>query len=358
MIDAEFFNGISYDFNSSSPDFNILTDPYSPESLKRANRQLWNKPNFPTLNQDKKLVRKILVQQLIWWIETTGLKNLKIEQAGRNNPELIKELYRHLSKDYSDLTVIIDNPSYNNQHFYWKNLTMEIPTYIVNYNYTQVLSNAFSPYEETKSSTKSLYNLQLQIEPSQLLSNINQLDNHLLNRAYTNADNDQTQLTMMLVHLMFTSGLPSIYYGTEWQLTGLLSKGISNLAKDFPGGWKNDETSGFSGKGMSEVQKQQYRLITKLLNWRKNNSDLFKGEFMHLILQNDVYAFIRQNNDQAILVIINNSNNSAYRLNEENYIGVFSQYSKFTEMLSDDVYLNFEDIVVREKSIAILTLDK
>ncbi|MCG8580029.1 MAG: alpha-amylase family glycosyl hydrolase [Bacteroidales bacterium] len=358
MIDADFFNGISYDFNSPTPDFNILTDPYSPESLKIFNRHLWNKPNFPTLNQDNKLVRQLLIQQLIWWIETAGLKNIKIEQAGRNTPELISELYTSVNKEFNDLTIILDNQSYNNQHIYWSELIKDVPTFIVNYNYTDVLANAFSPYEEAEKGTKAIYDQQLQMTPGSFSTNINTLDNHLHNRAFTNADSDKAQLMMMIGHLLCSPGLPSVYYGTEWQIKGILSKGISNLAKDFPGGWNSDEVSGFNGKGMSETQKEFYVQLSKVLNWRKDNPDIFTGSFRHLIPQKDVYSFIRSNNGQAIFIIINNSNDSSYRFSEEAFPGVLAPYTKCKELLTDDIYLNFEDIIVRDKSIAILILEE
>ncbi|WP_430813194.1 alpha-amylase family glycosyl hydrolase [Carboxylicivirga sp. RSCT41] len=358
MIDADFFNGLSYDFDSPSTDFSILTDPYSPESLKKVNRQLWNKPNFPTLNQDNKLVRQLLIQQLIWWIETADLKNIKIEQAGSNSPELITELYSSLSKHYDDLSIILDNPSLNNHHAYWSQLSGDIPTFIVNYNYADVLSNAFSPYADAETGTRSLYRQQLMIAPGTSATTINMLDNHLLNRAFSNADSEIRQLIMMTGHLLCTPGLPSIYYGTEWQIKGLKSKGMSNLAKDFPGGWKSDETSGFNGKGMSEPAKEFYLRLTKLLNWRKDNADLLNGSFTHLLPQSDIYAFMRANDEQSILIIINNSNATSYRFNEEDFAGMLTSYSRCKELLSDDVYLSFKDIIVREKSIAILILEK
>ncbi|MCU4157240.1 cyclomaltodextrinase N-terminal domain-containing protein [Carboxylicivirga sp. A043] len=358
MIDTDFFHGTTYDFNSPLPDFSVLTDPYSPESVKKANRQSWNKPNFPTLNQENKLVRQLLIQQVIWWIETTGLRNLKIEQAARNTPQLIKELYSSLNLEYDDLTLVVDNQSPTNQGIYWENLTLDLPTFIVNYNYPSILSNAFSPYEDATKGTAALHKMQLQFAPSDLLLNINLLDNHLLNRAYTNADSDQAQLVMMLGHLLCSPGLPSIYYGTEWQMKGFKSKGISNLAKDFPGGWMNDNTNAFTGKGMSESQKRFYLQMTKLLNWRKENPDLFTGEFIHLLPQSDIYAFVRKSSEQTILVIINNSANTTYHFQEDDFSDIINNYNRCTDLITDDIYLKFKDIIVRNKSIAILTLQK
>ncbi len=358
MIDAEFFNGQTYDFNATLPDYSLLTDPYGPESLKKKNRQVWSKPNFPTLNQDNQLVRQIVIQHVLWWTETTGLKNLKIDHAARNTPAFIRELYSCLSREYDDLTIIIDNESYNNQNLYWEELTIDLPTFLVNYNYPKALSNAFSPFEPAEKGTEALYRHYLQIEPAKLKANINMLDNPVLNRAFTNADSDETQLMMMVGHLICSPGLPSIYYGTEWEIKGMQSKGMSNLAKDFPGGWNNDETNGFSARGMSDEQIHFYQQLTQLLQWRKENPEVFNGDFIHLVPQNDVYAFARKSTDKTILVVINNSTDNIYNLAVADFTDIIAPFSKCTELLSNEIYLQFKDVIVRNKSIAILILEK
>ncbi|MBK3516932.1 alpha-amylase family glycosyl hydrolase [Carboxylicivirga marina] len=357
MIDTEFFNSIIYDFNSPEPHPNILADPYIPESIKSQIRKHWSHSNFPTLNQENPLVRQLLIQHLIWWTETTGLQYIKIEQAHNNTPLFIDELYKALSKEYNDLTIVADNHA-SNSSGREQTLDKDIPTIRVNYQYPAILQDAFSPYEDKGSGINKLYQYHLNLTSSQMNSNIIMLDNHILNRAYTNADNDNKQLQMMMAHLFTSPGIPSLYYGTELKMNGIKRKGLSNLAQDFTGGWHDDERNGFTGRGMNDSQKQFHRLIKLLLNWRKDHSELLSGEFIHFYPQNEVYAYARIMNDEVLMVIINNSNNESYHLIEDEYSSVIKGFNSCTEIISNATYLKFKDVVVKQKSIALLYMQR
>ncbi|MBR8535975.1 cyclomaltodextrinase C-terminal domain-containing protein [Carboxylicivirga sediminis] len=358
MIDSTFFYNEVFGYDTDYPNHDVLTDPYSPPQTQEKNRRLIEYSNFPTLNQHNTLVNKLIIQHCIWWIETTGLQHIKIDQAARNQPVLIEALYQQLKRNFNDLTIVLDNHSYTNQHIYWEPIAGELNTLIYNYNYPKIMADAFSPFQDSEIGIASIYNYSLNQSPAQARHNIIMLDNHTLNRAYTNADSDIEQLLMMTAHLLTSPGIPSIYYGTEWMIKGLQGKGLSNLSKDFPGGWEDDVVNGFTGTGMNAEQQQFHDNLKKLLNWRKANTSILNGHFYHFFPENDLYVYSRGNEQQALVVFINNSSASSYRVETEEYKDILSQYSWGIDIITDESYKDFNDVNIPPKSTIILHLKK
>ncbi|TRX70901.1 alpha-amylase family glycosyl hydrolase [Carboxylicivirga sp. M1479] len=358
MFDEAYFYTKNYNYEWDAPDNDLLIDPYINETSKKNNRVIWEYSNFPTINQSHDFVAQSIIQHCIWWIEATGLQYIKIEQAARNTPLFIKRFYQALQKEYPTLTIVIDNLTYNEQNTYWSPLSEALPTIVCDYYHAHAIADAFTIFEEASIGIKTLYSYHRQAVHKTQLSNIIMLDNHQQNRAFTNADNDIKQITMMLKHLITTPGIPRIYYGTECLMTGLESKGLSNLSKDFPGGWADDEQNAFSGLGMSSEHKMWHKQLKKLLSWRRNNADFFMGDFYHYFINDEVYAFSRSNNDEALLIIINNSNNMDYRVDETLFGEDLNSYRKFNDVSNNDRYSKLNDINIKPKSIAILELKK
>lgn len=358
MIDSTFFYSEAFGFDSDFPNLNVLTDLYSPPKTQDKNRRLVEYSNFPTLNQTNPLVRKLIIQHCLWWVETTGLQYIKIEQAARNHPTLIQELYQNLKQDFPDLNIVLDTHSYSDQNIYWEPITQELGTFIYNYNYAKILANAFSPFQEASKGLQSIYAYTTSHSPAQSQSSIIMLDNHTLNRAFTNADSDISQLNMMLAHLLTSPGIPSIYYGTEWMIKGMQGKGLSNLSKDFPGGWQDDASNGFLAEGMTNEQLNFHETFKKLLTWRKAHASLFNGQFYHFYPESNIYVYSRTDDEDAILVVVNNSSNNDYRIKADAYADILSQYRWCVDIITNDSYKSFNDVNVPPKSIAILNLKK
>ena len=90
-------------------------------------------------------------------------------------------------------------------------------------------------------------------------------------------------------------GLPVIYYGSEYGMTGAADPDNRRMMR--------------FGNDLSKYEKQMLEADRKIINVRKHHSALRYGDFLTLLADKDVYAFIRSDMNERILVILNKSDN-------------------------------------------------
>ncbi len=360
MIDADFFYQTLYNYEDGIINLNILLDPYSTEKTKANNRKTWERPGLPTLNQNNPLVQTLLIQHCIWWLETSGIRLIKIEQTARNTPGFLSLFIKALRQEYPSMSLIFDTKSIHNTSSLEPTVQTDMHSYYTDYSYPQLMSNVFSTYKNENEGVKDLYHYAIKQHPKTAIhSKIICLDNYSLTRAFTNADSESSQLLLMLGHLLTSPGIPSIYYGTEWQLKGNYAKGESDVRKDFPEGrWDKDKQSGFTTNQMSNDKIKLYHQLEAILTWRRNNPEILNGDFIHFYPENDTYTFARLSKNGAILVIINNSGQKAHQLNAKRYEEILSRYISGVNIITGDRYVDYNEIITPAKSITILELHK
>jgi neopullulanase len=117
---------------------------------------------------------------------------------------------------------------------------------------------------------------------------------------------------MALTYLLTIRGIPQLFYGTEILMdnTGH-HKNDGLIRSDFPGGWKKDSASAFTGKGLSPAQLDVQNYLKKLLNWRKNNPVIADGQTLHFAPFDGVYVYFRYNKDKTVMVVMNKNKKQA-----------------------------------------------
>ena len=359
MIDPDFFYRSLYNYDDNTINFNILLDPYATEKAKADNREIWEQANWPTLNQNNPIVQKLIVQHCIWWMETSGLRIIKINQAARNTPDFLSSFAKKIKQEYPEMNLILDTKSTYNTYNQWQKYRAEVPVHYTDYAFPKLMSNAFSTYEKSNEGVHDLYSYAIKHDvKTDIASKIICLDNPFLSRAYTNADSESNQMLMMLGTLLTTPGIASIYYGTEWQLKGNYNKGVSTVRRDFPGGWATDAQNGFSQNQMSHDKITFYHQLKAILQWRKNNKEVLNGDFIHFYPQNDIYTFARISNNKALLVVINNSDHKSNLSLSAKYEEVISNYTRGLDIVSGARYMDYNEIIAPAKSITMLELRK
>lgn len=88
-------------------------------------------------------------------------------------------------------------------------------------------------------------------------------------------------------------GLPVIYYGSEFGMTGASDPDNRRIMRF------NDE--------LSKDEKQMLKDVRQIINIRKNHSALSGGDFLTLSATENIYAFIRSDFNERILVVLNKS---------------------------------------------------
>ena len=88
-------------------------------------------------------------------------------------------------------------------------------------------------------------------------------------------------------------GLPVIYYGSEFGMTGLSDPDNRRMMR--------------FGSQLNEHEKKMLEVVRGIVKTRKNNTALRYGDFYPLQADNKFYAFIRSDFSERVLVVMNKS---------------------------------------------------
>lgn len=125
------------------------------------------------------------------------------------------------------------------------------------------------------------------------LTQLNLLDSHDTARMVSIASKDRASVHLATLLMMSFPGAPSIYYGDEIGLPGELDPDCRRtMPWDQPESW-DQETLAYH---------------KALITLRREHSALRTGTFHRLYADLDVYAFLRQNADERVIVAVNVSN--------------------------------------------------
>ncbi|GAB4377132.1 MAG: hypothetical protein Kow0042_24400 [Calditrichia bacterium] len=98
---------------------------------------------------------------------------------------------------------------------------------------------------------------------------------------------------LFLTYVLTIPGVPVIYYGDEIGMTGAADP-------------DNRRPMRF-GEDLQALEKQMLEEVRKIVHWRREHSALRYGDFYPLLAEKDVYAFLRSDFNERILVILNKS---------------------------------------------------
>ena len=133
------------------------------------------------------------------------------------------------------------------------------------------------------------------------------LDNHDTSRFYrSEADTKNLdRYKQALTFLLTTRGIPQIYYGTEILMAADKANGDGLLRCDFPGGWPNDTKNCFDAANRTPQQNEAFSFMQKLLQWRKGNEVIAKGQLKHFAPNKGIYVYKRKYGDKSVVVFLN-----------------------------------------------------
>lgn len=353
-----FFTHTTYEYDEDQNP--IPTDPYASHLDQQVFEKQWDEINMPSLNQNSKIVQDLLIQHCIWWIETAQIDILKISHIDKNNPEFLKRLFKALNTNFPDINIISDSsPNEINTQF-CQNLALKTgidkhQIHICDYQLTHSLADAFSTFRTSNEGLEDLYSTIVQdqkyINP---MGNIIMADNYQTSRLFSNADKEFDQAKMMTGFILTMRGIPSILYGTEYLLDGTITNGNSFVRKDFPnGGWETNKKG--NTQNLSYEKEEYNTFIKRIVKWRKNSEALFSGRLLQFSPQKGVYAYCRITNTQAAFIFINNTDKPIY-IDQKKYKEVFSKYRSGYDVIKDDRFDRFDNLLAEKKSITILHL--
>ncbi len=292
-----------------------IFDPNDDGTSAQMLRDFWFVPSMPDLNQRNPYVAKYLTQNMIWWIEYTGLDGIREDTYPYPDQPFMADWSKALLHEYPNLNIVgeIWNPDpvacaifqtgspLSDQLGYETHLpcVMDFP-----------MSNVLREYLQGKR-LEPLYGVFAQDflygDPRNVLTFI---DNHDMTRGIfetKGADwkTKNKKIKQALTILMTTRGIPQLLYATEINMKG--GQSHVELRADFPGGWKEDDRNAFEDSGRTEEENDVFNFTKKLLNLRLQQPELVDGKFIQFspTYRRNVYKYLKIGANHTYLMIIN-----------------------------------------------------
>jgi glycosidase len=101
------------------------------------------------------------------------------------------------------------------------------------------------------------------------------------------------KLKLYLAYILTIPGLPVIYYGDEIGMTGASDPDNRRMMR--------------FGNDLNEYEKQTFKDVSKLIHMRNEHPAFRYGDFLTLKADKNIYAYIRSDMNERILVILNKS---------------------------------------------------
>jgi glycosidase len=343
------------------PNTVVFADPYAAVEDINRHAKMWESFDMPALNHQNKAVSQYLIQHVIWWVETFQPDGIKIDKAHFSHPQLLAELTRILLEDYPRLNVIAAPHSKNEAiNAFWQPGGTEgfQFTHVTDAPLKDAANDAFAAFSATHEALFPIYHT---LAADGIYNDaINQLiysaDHHRSTRLFTLAEKDLAIYKLHMGFLLTTRGIPSFLYGSELLMDGYAPKGQGFVRGDFPGGWAGDKVSAFDQATLTPAQREAWQFTSTLLNYRRNNPDVFEGSMIQLEPFEDVYAYIRVGQNKKLLVIINNNANAPRRLEGSKFQYSLDPTHKVTNIVNGEVSNGLGNLILSHKSIILLEL--
>jgi glycosidase len=289
-------------------------DAYASVKDKNLMSEGWFVSTMPDLNQRNPLLANYLIQNSIWWIETLDLSGIRQDTYPYPDKKFMADWAGAIMDEYPNFSIVGEewstNPllvgywqqGANNKDGYESNLTstMDFPmqkAIVDALNEAEGWDKGFVKMYEGLANDFSYANPEkIMIFP----------DNHDMDRIFTQLKENVVNTKMALGYMLALPRIPQLYYGTEVLIENSAKPGDHGLIRtDFPGGWKDDNSNGFTGEGLTSNQAEMQSFLKKVLNYRKSSEAIHSGKTIHFAPENGVYVLFRIKNDEIVTVILN-----------------------------------------------------
>jgi glycosidase len=291
--------------------FEALADPHAPQSLRRNLTDRWFFGFLPDLNTENPTVTQYLQQNILWWLESTGLDGLREDTFPYVSRKFWSDWHAKLHQIYPRLTTIgeVFHPDPTVTSFFvgakkgWDDIDSGLTT-VFDFPLFFAIRDVLLRGAPAGRIANVLRQDSLYPHPELLVPFF---ANHDIPR-FASADGTTPDKLKLAFGLVLTlRGIPQLYYGDELGMTGLADP---DNRHDFPGGWKEDLNNSFTAEGRTPEQQYIFATVQKLLKLRRQHPALVGGKLTHLFSDDSAYVFMRQSDEERILVVFNNARES------------------------------------------------
>ncbi|MFD0975814.1 glycoside hydrolase family 13 protein [Salinimicrobium gaetbulicola] len=325
-------------------------DRYASEVDKKGMTDGWFVETMPDLNQRNPFMAKYLIQNNIWWIETLGLGGIRQDTYPYPDKEFMSEWAGAIMKEYPNFSIVGEEWSYNPLLIgYWQEGANNRDGYDSNLTSTMdfaMQANIVSALKEEEQWATGLVKIYKGLANDFIYACPEDImifpDNHDMSRIFTQLNENVVHTKMAVAYLLMLPRTPQLYYGTEILMDDTAKPGDHGLIRtDFPGGWKNDPVSAFTGEGLSKEQKEMQQFVKIILNYRKDSKAIHTGKTIHFAPENGIYLLARELDNEKVVIILN-KNAEPVQLDLERFAELGLEGSTLKNIISNEE-VNWED---------------
>lgn len=331
------------------PDGSLLTnfrlstvhDPYASDFDRKETVDGWFVTAMPDLNQRNPHLMKYLIQNSIWWIESSKIDGIRMDTYPYADRHAMAKWIADVEREYPNFN-IVGECWYDNEggEAFWQRGSKvnpedpNLPT-VMDFVPSSKLRGAFlEPTDPWNGLNKVYDHLALDYlfpDPQHILTF---LDNHDTDRWLLEMPENLGAWKQAYTWLLTSRGIPQLYYGTELLMNGSKEGSDGYVRRDFPGGFPGDKTDAFTPEGRTDLQNEAYDYLSKLLNWRKGeaNEVIAHGRLKHFMPRHGIYVYSRRLPDGREVVVVMNGNDeklSASMLRSAESLPVGSTWTDF-----------------------------
>jgi len=288
-----------------------IVDPHSPTRWKRSVTDAWLSGTLPDLNTENPVVAQYLLQNNIWWAESSGLDGFDLDAFPYVPRKFWSDWHAGIHRIYPNLAtmgeVVHADPSvtafFAGGQRHWDLINSGVTT-IFDFPLCFALRDVLLRGAPASRIVDVLRHDSLYPHPERL---VEFLGNSALPRfaILTSGDTDSVAKRKLALALVLTlRGTPELYYGDEIGMTD--GGGLGNR-RDFPGGWSGDSQNSFVPEKRTAEQRELFTYTQALLRLRREHPALQSGQLWHLASDDASYVFLRESEDERVLVAFNNS---------------------------------------------------
>jgi glycosidase len=288
--------------------FEAIVDPHAPPRLWRNLTEGWFAGLLPDMNTENPAVAQYLLQNAIWWTESSGLDGFRVDTFPYVSRQFWSRWHVGLRRIYPQLTTIgeVFHPDASVTCFFvggqkrYDGIDTGVST-LFDYPMYFVLRDVLLHGAPVGRIADVLQHDALYPRPDELVTFFG---NHDVTRFATEKGSSAAKLKLAFALTLTLRGIPQLYYGDE---IGMPGGGDPDNRRDFPGGWREDSRNAFTEGGRPREQQELFAYVRELLRLRREHAALRSGHLWHLFSDETSYVFLRESEEERVLVIFQNS---------------------------------------------------
>jgi glycosidase len=283
--------------------FEVLVDPHAPPRLSRPLTEGWFSGVLPDLNTENPIVAQYLLQNAIWWAESSGLDGYRIDTFPYVSRQFWSNWHAGLRRIYPRLTTIgeVFHPDPSVTAFFGggqkrsDGIDTGVTT-VFDYPMYSALRGVLLQGAPVGRLAEVLRHDSLYVRPDDLVTFFG---NHDVTRLATAGGRLAAREKLAFGLTLTLRGIPQLYYGDE---IGMEGGEDPDNRHDFPGGWTEDARNAFTEAGRTPEQQALFLYVRTLLRIRSEHPALASGQLWHLASDDSSYVFLRQSDEESIVI--------------------------------------------------------